>query len=159
MGAITVDQYPLADLPTYSIPGDGDLESYKIAIRAFPQDDHPLAFGQHPNADISSKMEDTKTLLDTIISLQPKAATEGEETNEVKVIRRVDTLKAQVPQPYNVRSVRKIMETRSRQCFSRNVIATISCFQLSTEHCATSSPPPRVSWLLLRPLRKSWNRY
>ena len=111
--AITVDQYPLADLPTYSIPGDGDLESYKIAIRAFPQDDHPLAFGQHPNADISSKMEDTKTLLDTIISLQPKAATEGEETNEVKVIRRVDTLKAQVPQPYNVRSVRKIMETRS----------------------------------------------
>ena len=56
--AITLDQYPLSELPTYCTPGDGDLESYKIAIRAFPQDDHPLAFGQHPNADISSKMED-----------------------------------------------------------------------------------------------------
>lgn len=111
--AITLDQYPLSELPTYCTPGDGDLESYKIAIRAFPQDDHPLAFGQHPNADISSKMEDTKTLLDTIISLQPKAVTEGEETNEVKVMRRVETLKEQVPQIFNVRSVRKTMDSRS----------------------------------------------
>merc|ERR1711964_197163 len=108
--AITVDQYPLSELSTYAIPGDGDLESYKIAIRALPQDDHPLAFGQHPNADISSKMEDTKTLLDTIISLQPKAASEGDASNEVEVIRRVDTLKEQVPRVYNMRSTRKTMD-------------------------------------------------
>ena len=70
--AIALEQYPLSELPDYFIPPTGDLASYKEAIRAFPQTDHAAAFGQHPNADISSQIEDTSSLLATIISLQPK---------------------------------------------------------------------------------------
>ena len=36
--------------------------------------EHPDAFGQHPNADMSSHMKETQTLLDTILSLQAASA-------------------------------------------------------------------------------------
>merc|ERR1712070_162869 len=61
--AITQESFPLSELPDYVIPTDGDLQSYKDAMKNFPQNDHPAA---------SAQREDTATLLGTIISLQPK---------------------------------------------------------------------------------------
>lgn len=37
-----------------------------------PDIDRPEAFSQHPNAEISYLKEDMKTLLDNLLSLQPK---------------------------------------------------------------------------------------
>ena len=53
----------LSELPEYYIPDDGDLKSYKEYIKLLPMSDHPLAFGQHPNADIQSAIMDTQDLL------------------------------------------------------------------------------------------------
>jgi len=111
--AVDMDRYALSELPHYRIPQDGDLDSYKAAIREFPQDDHPAAFGQHPNADISSQIDDTNTLLSTIISLQPKVSSEGEESNEDKVKSRVAGMRSLVPEPFDVVAVRRTMEGRS----------------------------------------------
>ena len=35
-----------------------------------PATDHPEAFGQHPNADIASQITETRTLFETLLSLQ-----------------------------------------------------------------------------------------
>ena len=75
--AIDIENFPLSELPEYFIPADGDLNSYKEFIKTLPQSDHPGAFGQHPNADISSQIEDTADLLNTIIALQPKVCDTG----------------------------------------------------------------------------------
>uniref|UniRef100_A0A4W5QKC7 Uncharacterized protein n=1 Tax=Hucho hucho TaxID=62062 RepID=A0A4W5QKC7_9TELE len=37
-----------------------------------PATEHPEVFGQHPNADIASQIAETRTLFDTLLSLQPQ---------------------------------------------------------------------------------------
>jgi len=37
-----------------------------------PSTEHPEVFGQHPNADIASQIAETRTLFDTLLSLQPQ---------------------------------------------------------------------------------------
>ncbi|KAL0970220.1 hypothetical protein UPYG_G00238880 [Umbra pygmaea] len=39
-----------------------------------PATEHPEVFGQHSNADIASQIAETRTLLDTLLSLQPQGA-------------------------------------------------------------------------------------
>ncbi|MEQ2173185.1 Dynein heavy chain 2, axonemal, partial [Goodea atripinnis] len=41
-------------------------------INTLPPTEHPEVFGQHPNADIASQIEETRTLFDTLLSLQPQ---------------------------------------------------------------------------------------
>ena len=111
--AIALDQYPLSELPDYFVPSDGDLNSYKESCKAFPQSDHAAAFGQHPNADISSQITDTQGLLATIISLQPKVVVEGEESNESKLLKQCEAMLETVPAPWNVRETKMTMDARS----------------------------------------------
>ena len=51
-----------------------------------PAVDHPEAFGQHPNADIASQITETRTLFDTLLSLQPQVVSKEGESREDKVI-------------------------------------------------------------------------
>lgn len=37
-----------------------------------PPTEHPEVFGQHPNAEIASQIAETRTLFDTLLSLQPQ---------------------------------------------------------------------------------------
>lgn len=111
--AIEQENFPLSELPDYFIPPDGDLNYYKEFIKTMPQTDHPAAFGQHPNADISSQIEDTADLLNTILALQPKQVTEGGETNEQKIIRQADSMAEQVPPIFDLRAIKSQMESRS----------------------------------------------
>lgn len=62
--------FRLSSLPTYYIPRDGSLDSYRDYITTLPNIDRPEAFGQHSNADISSLISETRTLCETLMSLQ-----------------------------------------------------------------------------------------
>ncbi len=77
-----------------------------------PQNDHPAACGQHPNADISSQIEDTAECLDTLVSLQPKTVESGGESTEEKMLRQARAMKDAVPKPFNEREVRQAMAAR-----------------------------------------------
>ncbi|KAF5831208.1 dynein-1-beta heavy chain, flagellar inner arm I1 complex [Dunaliella salina] len=70
--ALTTPNYPLSPLPTYYIPDNSALQSFKDYISTLPATDRPEAFGQHPNAEISYLIEDSKVLLDTLLGLQPR---------------------------------------------------------------------------------------
>jgi dynein heavy chain len=51
-----------------------------------PNIDHPEAFGQHPNADITSQIQETRMMFDTLLSLQPQVSVaSGGESREDKV--------------------------------------------------------------------------
>jgi hypothetical protein len=127
--AVSPDPFPLSKSGTYYIPEDTDLQGYKNYIQhVLPTQDDSEAFGQHPNADISSQVEETNVLLDTILSLQvgdptkppsirlprphpsarnqpgarralqPSIVSVGGETTEDKVLRLADELAATVPE-------------------------------------------------------------
>lgn len=65
----------------YYIPRDGSLQSYKDYISTLPAVDQPQVFGQHPNADISSLITETRQLCATLMSLQMQGGSTGQETN------------------------------------------------------------------------------
>lgn len=62
----------LSSLTSYYIPRDGPQTSYKEYISMLPPTEHPGVFGQHSNADIASQIAETRTLFDTLLSLQPQ---------------------------------------------------------------------------------------
>lgn len=70
---------------TYYIPKDGPLSSYKEYVSMLPNIDHPEAFGQHPNADIQSQIQETRLMFDTLLSLQPQISSVAGESREDKV--------------------------------------------------------------------------
>ena len=76
----------LSSLPTYSIPRDGSLQSYKDYITILPVVDQPEAFGQHSNADITSLIIETRVLCETLMSLQVQSSSVAGESRESKVI-------------------------------------------------------------------------
>lgn len=51
-----------------------------------PGMDHPEAFGQHPNADITSQIQETRRMFETLLSLQAAGgATASADNREEKV--------------------------------------------------------------------------
>jgi hypothetical protein len=50
------------------------MQTHKEYLQTLPVVDRPEAFGQHPNADISFQINDTRVVLESIVSLQPRAS-------------------------------------------------------------------------------------
>ena len=80
-----ISTFRLSSLATYYVPKDGPLSSYKEYISMLPNMDHPEAFGQHPNADITSQIQETRMTFDTLLGLQPAITTGVGESREDKV--------------------------------------------------------------------------
>jgi len=81
---ITIFLFRLSSMATYYIPRDGSLQSYKDYIRVLPAVDQPQAFGQHPNADITSLLSESSLLTATLQSLQTgsESSVSSEEIEE-----------------------------------------------------------------------------
>lgn len=94
---LTTPFFKLSSLPTYYIPKDGSLQSYKDHVAQLPAVDHPEAFGQHPNADIASQIKETRTLLDTLVSLQPQRSANQGESREDKVLNLASDVLKHIP--------------------------------------------------------------
>uniref|UniRef100_A0A0X3PBI3 Dynein heavy chain 2 n=1 Tax=Schistocephalus solidus TaxID=70667 RepID=A0A0X3PBI3_SCHSO len=106
--ALTEPFFKLSSLPYYYIPRDGSLSAYREFVGMLPQTDHPEAFGQHPNADIASQIQETKLLFDTLLSLQPKVASTAGDSKEEKVLELIDNLSKQVPENLDYEGTAKI---------------------------------------------------
>ena len=105
--ALKQKNYLLSSLMDYYIPEDGSLNSYKDYIKSLPSSDPPEAFGQHPNADIQSAIQDSTELLNTVLSLQPKTVSEEGETSEDKVLRVAADLEKNLPEKFDVEEISK----------------------------------------------------
>ena len=77
--------FRLSSLPSYFVPKDSfSVSSYLTYIELLPAIDHPEAFGQHPNADIASQIQQTRNFFDALQSIQPNLLTsESSESDEM----------------------------------------------------------------------------
>ena len=72
------DGYTFTPSGTYYAPsGEGDLQSFRDYINDLPVTEAPEVFGMHPNADITFQMQETRKMMDSVLSIQPRA-TSGE---------------------------------------------------------------------------------
>ena len=66
--AVTTDSFLLSKSSVYYIPEDTDIGGYRDYINVvLPSTDDSEAFGQHPNADISSQVRAATILMNSIL--------------------------------------------------------------------------------------------
>ncbi|OXB70415.1 UNVERIFIED_CONTAM: hypothetical protein H355_012306, partial [Colinus virginianus] len=75
--------YKFSKSGLYYIPEEASLATYRSYVKDIPTTDPPEAFGQHVNAEISSKIADAQRLISTLLLLQPPArAGDGSDASE-----------------------------------------------------------------------------
>ncbi|KAL5021561.1 hypothetical protein ScPMuIL_000716 [Solemya velum] len=85
----------------YVIPKCQKMKDYLDYINELPATDTPEAFGLHANADITYQSKTAKSILDTIVSIQPKDSSGGGgETREAVVHRLCDDMLDKLPNDY-----------------------------------------------------------
>nr|XP_039250408.1 dynein heavy chain 2, axonemal-like [Styela clava] len=109
MNAIETTFFKLSSLDTYYIPKDGPMNTYKEYISMLPQVDHPEAFGQHSNADIASQITEARNLFETLLSLQPKVATQAGISQEEKVLDLAANVLKTLPEEIDYEGTEKIL--------------------------------------------------
>ncbi|KAM6949562.1 LOW QUALITY PROTEIN: dynein axonemal heavy chain 2 [Aplochiton taeniatus] len=106
--------FKLSTLPTYYIPRDGPQSSYREYISLLPPTEHPEVFGQHPNADIASQIAETRTLFDTLLSLQPQvtssAASGAGLSREDKVLELASDVRQKIPALVDYEGTRALLQ-------------------------------------------------
>ncbi|XP_049764343.1 dynein axonemal heavy chain 2 [Schistocerca cancellata] len=106
---LTNDLYRLSSLPTYVIPRDGSLQSYQDYIALLPNVDQPEAFGQHSNADITSLISETRSMFETLMSMQVQVAAGEGESKEEKVLQLAADVLSKVPNPIDYEATDKLI--------------------------------------------------
>jgi len=110
---ILSEKFMLAELPDYYIGEEGDLKHYKELIRAMPQTDHPLAFGQHSNSDMAASIDDAGNMIDVLVSLQPRIIKAVDEEAVDPLAAQCNDLLQQTPDVFNMRQVKDKLDSRS----------------------------------------------
>lgn len=64
------ESYKLTPSGTYYAPPEGELDTYREYIKSLPPAEAPEVFGMHPNANISFQLQETRRLIDTVLSIQ-----------------------------------------------------------------------------------------
>ena len=62
---------------TYFVPPEGELDEYRDYLRSLPPSEAPEVFGMHSNANIVFQLQETRRLIDNILSIQPRVTTSG----------------------------------------------------------------------------------
>ncbi|EDQ90997.1 uncharacterized protein MONBRDRAFT_20211 [Monosiga brevicollis MX1] len=111
---LQVEACPVSASPLYFVPPDGPLQSYKDYINTLPGVDPPTAFGQNANADISSMIREARTLLGTLVSMQPAVSAKEGGSREDKVLELARDMLARLPKTIDYEATAKLLAADPR---------------------------------------------
>jgi len=66
----------------YKTIPEGSKEDYIAYIAALPLNPNPEAFGLHENAEIITNQNNTRVILEDVLSIQPRTSSAGGKTRE-----------------------------------------------------------------------------
>lgn len=104
------DGYQLSDSPAYATQPHGDMQSYLDYLGQLPAIDPPGAFGQHPNADISSMIREASDTLGTLVGLQAVVAGGEGQSDEERVGDMAADIQEKVPAPIDLEGTKRMMK-------------------------------------------------
>eukprot|EP00479_Gromia_sphaerica_P004589 TRINITY_DN15394_c0_g1_i1.p1 TRINITY_DN15394_c0_g1~~TRINITY_DN15394_c0_g1_i1.p1 ORF type:complete len:214 (-),score=41.44 TRINITY_DN15394_c0_g1_i1:546-1187(-) len=97
-------KYTFSDSPVYSVPPDSPVTSqYLDFISKLPFIDAPEAFGLHENASISSALQESESLLSTVLSLQPREASGKQISREDSIGNLSKSIEGCLPENFDIR--------------------------------------------------------
>ena len=94
--------YSFSETEAYLMPAPGNISEYIKTIRKLPLvDEGPEMYGLHANANISCALAESTTLLDTVLSLQPRSSGgESGDTWDSQVTRIATAIEASLPSAF-----------------------------------------------------------
>ena len=102
---ILQDGYKFSQSGVYISPKVGPRDSYLEYISTLPLNPHPEVFGMHENAEIITQQAETRNTLSTILSVQPRASSEGGKTREQVLSELSVYLESKTPKPFVLEDV------------------------------------------------------
>eukprot|EP00742_Colponemidia_sp_Colp-10_P004283 GILJ01004568.1.p1 GENE.GILJ01004568.1~~GILJ01004568.1.p1 ORF type:complete len:2868 (+),score=508.60 GILJ01004568.1:1-8604(+) len=97
---ILEDDFKFSPSGVYFAPPEGSLESVKEYIQTLPLTDPPEVFGLHENADITFEYNESRSIVNSVISIQPKSSSgSGGKTTEDIVADLANDIQVRLPEP------------------------------------------------------------
>ncbi|XP_062252615.1 dynein axonemal heavy chain 1 [Platichthys flesus] len=104
--AVLCDNHAYSSSGVYQQIDTGlDIKGYLEYFRGLPINDTPEIFGLHDNANISFAQNETFSLLEAIVRLQPRAVSAGGKTPEEIVKEIVAGIAEKIPPPFSIQEV------------------------------------------------------
>ena len=119
------ESYKFSESGTYFAPPSGDLEDYIDYIKSMPLKPRPEVFGLHENAEITTAQMETRTILETILSIQPRAAAGAGKTREEIVQELSVGIQKRTPKEFDLEYVGKNYPTEYTE--SMNTVLFQEC--------------------------------
>lgn len=77
---------------TYHIPQDGEHAKFMDYINSMPEKDHPSIFGLNGNADMTHRLNESASMISTLIDTMPKESSgSGGKSREEEVKEKLET--------------------------------------------------------------------
>jgi dynein heavy chain len=102
---ILEEGYTFSQSGTYFAPPEADLASYIDYVRSLPFTESPEVFGLHDNADISCAMRETNDLLNTALSLAPRAASGSGKSADETLLELAADIEKRMPDIFDIEQV------------------------------------------------------
>mmetsp|Transcript_4897 Transcript_4897/g.10850 ORF Transcript_4897/g.10850 Transcript_4897/m.10850 type:complete len:528 (+) Transcript_4897:5425-7008(+) len=99
--------YQFSKDQNYRQLGEGKYSDFMDALKTWPVQPHPEAFGLHENADITCAQNEVRFLFETILSLQPRISTGGGQSREDIIDQISARMLENVPAPWLLLDIQK----------------------------------------------------
>ena len=98
---ILTDGHKLSKSGNYVSPKIGSQENYLECIGKLPLNSSPEVFGLHENAEITTQQAETRNVISTILSVQPRASSSGGKTRDQVLTELAQYIETKTPKPFN----------------------------------------------------------
>jgi dynein heavy chain len=122
-------EYKFSPSGLYYSPPPGKQSDYLHYISKLPLNPSPEAFGLHENAEITTAQDETRLLLDTILSVQPRASIAGGKSREEILGELAQKLEQSLPQSFDVDNVSLQFPTQYTESMNTVLFQEVIRFQ------------------------------
>lgn len=112
------DDFYYSEAKTYGAPPDGTKDDILRFIKDLPMHSNPEAFGLHENAEITTNQGLTRTMLETVIMMQPRTSGGGGMSREEIIDSVTKSTEEQTPKPFDLLSAGKKYATDYNACLN-----------------------------------------
>uniref|UniRef100_A0A7S0PNJ6 Dynein heavy chain n=1 Tax=Micromonas pusilla TaxID=38833 RepID=A0A7S0PNJ6_MICPS len=124
---VLTDDFTFSPSPTYPSPKAQNVEEFVEFIKSLPLIPQPEIFGLHENADITCDQNETYSMFETVLSLQPRVAAGGGLSREEVIGAAARDIFDRCPSPFDIDAVGAKYPTDYNQ--SMNTVLTQECIR------------------------------
>nr|XP_015200901.1 PREDICTED: dynein heavy chain 6, axonemal [Lepisosteus oculatus] len=117
---ILLESYKYSASGIYFAPEADSLQDYKEYIENLPLIDDPEIFGMHENANLAFQRQETVTLINTILEVQPRSSAQGAGKSNDEIVQELaDSILSKIPEKLE-------MEEASETLFSKDAYGRVN---------------------------------